>query len=134
MPLLEWKRELQLGVEPFDSHHEHLFTLMNQTYDLVSSNALPAEYCHIIQELQNYAVYHFSAEEQWMQAQNYPLLMTHIQQHKQFLQEVNRFEKEFAKVNPMVAIGMLTFIKEWLLNHIYKVDADYAAFLRTGPN
>jgi len=131
MPLMEWNKTLLLDVEPFDKHHEHLFSLLNRIYDLISSNAPSSEFNDVLVQLRDYTVYHFNAEEVWMQEQNYPMMLTHLQQHKLFLNEVIRFQEELAAGSPMVAIGILTFLKEWLLNHIYKIDTEYAAHLRS---
>jgi len=130
MPLMEWSTTLLLGVEPFDQHHEHLFSLLNRTYDLISASAPPEYYAVLFTELKEYTVYHFGAEELWMHEQDYPQKQMHIRQHEAFVKEIIKFEEEFAAGEPLVSIGMLTFIKEWLLNHIYKTDADYAAHIR----
>jgi len=130
MPLMEWNNTLLLEVEPFDEHHEHLFCLLNRTYDLIVANASPDSFNELFKELRDYTMYHFSAEELWMHEQDYPLKEMHISQHKSFLEEVVRFEEEFAAKGEPVSLGVLTFIKEWLVHHIYKVDAEYALSIR----
>ncbi len=131
MALMDWNKTLLLGVEPFDGHHKHLFSLLNIIYDLITRNAPPSSYEEVFTELKQYTVYHFGAEELWMKELDYPQMQTHIQQHKLFMDEIARFENELAVGGTMVSIGMLTFIKEWLLNHIYKIDVEYAAHLRS---
>jgi len=131
MPLMDWDKTLLLGVEPFDSHHEHLFLLLNRIYDLITCNAPSSSYEEVFKELKDYTIYHFGAEELWMKEQDYPQMMPHIQQHRLFMNEIARFEKELGDGGALVSIGMLTFIKEWLLNHIYKIDVEYAAHLRS---
>lgn len=134
MPLMEWNSTLLLGVEPFDQHHEHLFSLLNRTYDLIATSAPTDCFGEVFKELKEYTVYHFGAEELWMDQQDYPRKLTHIQQHEAFLKEILRFESEFAAGGELSAIGVLTFIKQWLLNHIYKIDAEYAAHIRSKGN
>lgn len=131
MPLMDWNTTLLLGVEPFDEHHEHLFSLFNRTYDLIVSGAPSDCFNEVFKELKDYTVYHFGAEELWMHEQDYPQKLTHIQQHETFLKEIIRFQEEFTEEGALVSIGLLTFIKEWLLIHIYKIDAEYAAHLRS---
>jgi hemerythrin len=134
MPLLEWNNTLLLGVEPFDEHHAHLFSLLNRTYDLIVTNAPDACFQKVFKELKDYTEYHFEAEEVWMHEQDYPQKQTHIHQHESFKKEIARFEEEFAADKKSVSISVLTFIKEWLLNHIYKIDAEYAAHVRSNAN
>jgi hemerythrin len=129
MPLMEWNSTLQLGVEPFDEHHKHLFSLFNRTYDLIATGAPADCFNEVYKELKDYTVYHFGAEELWMHERDYPQKQTHIQQHETFFKEIVRFEDESAEGGVLVSIGVLTFIKEWLLNHIYKIDAEYAAHI-----
>lgn len=130
MPLMEWNSSLLLDVEPFDEHHKHLFNLLNWTYDLIVTDAPPDSFCELFKELKDYTVYHFGAEEAWMHEQNYPQKEMHIRQHKSFFKEVIRLEEEFAAKGVPVSISVLTFIKEWLIYHIYKVDAEYAQHIR----
>ena len=131
MLLMEWNNTLLLGVEPFDQHHEHLFYLLNKTYDLIKTTAPDSSFDELFTELKDYTVYHFGAEELWMHEKNYPQKQTHIQQHDAFIKEIVRFEEEFEAGGATVTVGVLTFIKEWLLNHIYKIDAEYAAHIRS---
>ena len=133
MPLMEWNNTLLLEVEPFDEHHKHLFSLLNMTYDLIVTDAPPESFGKLFKDLRDYTVYHFGAEEMWMNEQDYPLKEMHIRQHESFLKEVVRFEEEFAEKGEPVSIGVLTFIKEWLVNHIYKIDAEYAQRIRSNP-
>jgi hemerythrin-like metal-binding protein len=127
--LVEWNPSLVLGVKLFDEHHEHLIFLLNATCDLVVSRAPAERYDGIFRELKEYAVYHFEAEERWMHEQEYPQLQIHLEQHKAFLDEILAFEQELGEGKSFVTVGLLTFIKEWLLHHIYKVDSQYATLL-----
>ena len=131
MPLLKWNNTLLLEVEPFDEHHAHLFSLLNRIYDLIVANAPDAGFHEAFKDLKDYAVYHFEAEELWMQEQDYPQKQAHIDQHESFKKEIARFEEEFAADRKSVSISVLTFVKEWLLNHIYKIDAEYAVLIRS---
>ena len=131
MPLLEWNDTLLLGVEPFDEHHAHLFSLLNRAYDLIVNDAPDDCFHKLFKELKEYAVYHFEAEETWMHEHDYPRKQVHIEQHHSFQKETTRFEDEFARDGKSVSISVLTFIKEWLLHHIYKIDAEYAAYIRS---
>jgi hemerythrin-like metal-binding protein len=127
--LIEWNPTLVLGVKLFDEHHEHLVFLLNKTYDLVVSDAPAESYDELFRELKDYAVYHFNAEELWMHEHEYPRLQTHLDQHESFMHEVLLFEKELDQGKSFVTVGLLTFIKEWLLHHIYKIDSEYAVLL-----
>lgn len=127
--LVEWNPSLVLGVRSFDTHHEHLVFLLNTAYDLLMTQAAVESYNDLFRELKDYAVYHFEEEERWMHEQQYHQLQTHLEQHKLFLREIHRFEQELGTGAAFVSVGLLTFIKEWLLHHIYKVDSQYAGLL-----
>ncbi len=66
MPIIEWNEQFVLGVPEFDEHHQHLVMLLNKTYDDFINGASKETLSLILDELIDYATYHFAAEEHWM--------------------------------------------------------------------
>jgi hemerythrin len=66
MPQIKWTEDLVLGIEKFDTHHEHLITLINETTICLENGAPQEEVTIILNSLLAYAWYHFNAEEIWM--------------------------------------------------------------------
>lgn len=130
MPIVEWSEILSLGMEPFDTHHKHLVGLLNRTYDDFTSGASKERISAVLDELIDYACYHFAAEELWMKENKYPRLKKHLEEHEVFSQKVVVLQKDFYADKAGVSLGVLNFLKEWLIEHIMASDADYSSFAR----
>lgn len=133
MPLIEWNEQFLLGVPQFDEHHEHLVNLLNTTYDDFINGASNKSSQTILDELIDYATYHFSAEEYWMEKNNYPRLVKHQGEHKYFVDRVVTLQKDFHDGREKMSLEILSFLKNWLSSHILGSDADYGDFVANRP-
>ena len=129
MPLVEWNDGFLLGIDEFDRHHQHLVTLLNKTYDEFEAGAPVENLGSLLQELLEYTGYHFASEEKAMQLHAYPSFGTHKDEHARFIQRVTDMNYDFHKVNRNVSLEIITFLKDWLLNHILKTDAEFVMYL-----
>jgi hemerythrin len=129
MPIIEWNDSLMLGIQPFDEHHQHLVGLINKVYDDFTTGA-PAESIGIVlDELVDYAKYHFAAEECWMKVQLYPKLVEHCDEHDRFSSRVVEMLEDYHDGKLHLSIEVLTFLKNWLKNHILQTDAEYGRYI-----
>ncbi len=131
MPRYEWSDTFLLGVKALDEHHEHLFDLMNKSYDLFENRAPTAKIEMILDELFDYAHYHFAAEEIWLREHSYLKLDEHIDEHDRFRRRVTDFQKEFHEGKASPKIELFSFISDWLIDHIRVTDFEYARCLTT---
>jgi len=128
MSLMEWDKSFELGVGEFDEHHKYLITLLNMSYDSFTSGAGSAGLGSILDELIDYATYHFSAEEHWMRVHGFPGLQLHQEEHNNFSKRVVEIYKDFRNGRTNLSLEVLQFLKNWLSNHILKTDAEYSRF------
>lgn len=128
MPIIRWDESFLTGITEFDQHHEHLVDLLNRTYDMLIIDEPAENTGRVVNDLRAYAGYHFVAEEQWMLEQGYPDREEHCKQHHFFCREVDKFQKDLAEGKDMVGVEVLSFLVEWLSNHILKVDTLYRDF------
>ena len=129
MPFIDWKSTFELGIENFDEHHKHLVGLINKIYDDFTTEAPSEEVGLVLEELISYASYHFSAEENWMEMQKYPMLVQHVTEHEKFCNTVIRFWQDYNLGKIVLSLDILTFLKNWLTDHILKTDFEYALFI-----
>jgi len=129
MPIIEWNENYSLGIDPFDDHHHHLIDLLNTTYDDITAGEPEAHLASVLDELIDYACYHFAAEENWMKENGYPQAAEHVQMHDRFSLKIVSMDNEYSAGSHHLSLELVTFMKEWLLNHILKADADYAVFI-----
>jgi hemerythrin len=127
---MEWLPGFELGITEFDEHHKHLVYLLNMTYDGVTCGAEYEELEAVLDELVDYATYHFAAEEHWMTVNNYPRLPEHSNEHERFCTWVAGVQKDFHNGKSNLGIEVLQFLNSWLTEHILKTDAEYARFAK----
>lgn len=127
---LAWNDELCSEIRELDAQHEQLLELWQNLYAAVENGDGPAQVTVRVQELYDFADYHFGREESLMELAGYP----HYEEHKKI--HVEKLESLGALI-PEVRANGLTLEKtyvlaKWVENHIQTVDKDLATFFKTG--
>jgi hemerythrin len=128
MSIFVWDESFELGIEQFDEHHRHLVGLLNKTYDDFTAGTSHESLESTLDELIDYATYHFAAEEHWMKEHRYPDLRQHLDEHERFSRRVVEIQKDYHGRKVKLSLEVLSFLKNWLSNHILKTDAAYGKF------
>jgi len=128
MPIIEWSNTFAIGVRQIDEHHRHLVGLLNKVYDDFANEAPPDQVGVVLDELFDYATYHFGAEEDWMKENSYPGLPGHIDQHEEFSSKLVEMVNSYQNGKPGLNSEVFTFLTNWLLNHILKSDAAFVQY------
>lgn len=124
--MIEWKDEYALGIEEIDEQHKQLFEIADRIYALIQNNLVMDKYdgiVEIINELKEYTIYHFAAEEKYMESIGYKKIFSQKVAHNEFLQKME--EIDLTKIdNGQNAYLMetLDFVVEWLGQHILRED------------
>lgn len=133
MPIIEWSDTFLLGVEQFDGHHKHLVHLLNKAYDDLTSETRKENAGRLLDELVDYATYHFAAEEYWMKENAYPKLPEHAAEHDRFSRRIVEMLKDYHAGRLTIPLELVTFLYNWLSSHILDSDADYGRFIAARP-
>jgi len=129
MTFVPWDDSLALEVDQFDEHHKHLIGLVNDTYEKFLQRDSDSELEKVFDALIDYTVYHFSAEEDWMEQQQYPDLDVHKVEHAYFTRRIKEMHKDLVAGDVALDLELLNFMKNWILNHIAKTDSEYGRFV-----
>lgn len=129
MPIIEWNNSFLLGMKQFDEDHQHLVRLLNTTYDSFIHNEPHTNLSMVIEELVNYAIYHFAEEEYLMKETCYPDLEMQSYQHDIFTKRVVAFQANHQKGTAVLTLELLTFLKDWLSGHILSCDKEFGYFI-----
>ena len=127
MRKIEWDNSFLLGFHDIDAHHQHLVGLLSTTHDEFIAGT--PNLGRVLDELVDYAKYHFKSEELWMLDDHYPGIMAHKKEHTFFLQKVARIQKDFYSKSEYISLEMLQFLEMWITNHILKRDAEFGKYL-----
>ena len=126
--MYEMKKEYFTGIQIVDEEHAKLFEYANQIYELLNEEFMTDKYDNIkdlLIKLKDYAKVHFADEEAYMESIQYKKIFTQKVQHQAFidaleeydLDEIDQMENQDAVISKM-----LTFVTDWLVDHILNVD------------
>lgn len=129
MSIIQWDERFLIGVSQLDEHHQHLFFLSNRFYDIFTSNAPHTDLSPLFDELIDYAIYHFAAEEELMHEYKFPELEMHKREHDTFSVRLVEMEKDFHADRKHLLIEVVVFLNNWLNGHILQSDAEFGRFI-----
>lgn len=127
--MFEWKDEYETGVPHVDEQHVKLFEIGNNAYDLLTNNLSIDKYdkiLAIIEELRDYAIFHFKSEEDYMLSIGYKKFLSHKVQHDEFIKKVNSID--YSRIDygqNEYILELLQFVHKWICEHILISDQGY---------
>lgn len=131
MALFTWNEKFTVKVEEFDVHHKKIIDMINQLHQKMMIGRGRDVVKPLLMELKEYTKYHFAAEEIKMEKFAYPKRVEHKAQHKFLIEKLDDFFKRQEMNEAELTIDFFVFLKDWLLEHIGKVDKDYSGFFNS---
>lgn len=125
MPLFEWNDSYSVGVSEVDRQHKVLFDLINNLHDSMKRGEGNKIMGQILDELAAYTKTHFKYEEDRFERFGYKLKDEHIKFHRDFVEKVDGFQTDFNKGSGMLSMKIISFLRDWLINHIKTEDPKY---------
>lgn len=129
--LIQWDdTKYSVKIRSIDEQHKKLVVLINQLFDAMTKGEAHSQLSGIIQELIKYTGYHFGTEEAYFAKLGYDKVYTteHENKHKEFVQQVIKFQNDFEIGNVTLSKEIMIFLKDWLINHISGTDQQYSDF------
>jgi len=108
----------KLGIEIIDNQHKRIFEIIEKLCDQECDDCMS----EIIQELKDYAKYHFDTEETYFKNIGYIGADEHINLHNIFTQTISYYSDTNSKLNKK---KIYTFLQSWIKNHILIEDKKY---------
>lgn len=127
--LIEWKESYSVGVPVFDGQHQQLFKLINDLHVGMSNGEGQKRLGEILAGLLNYTKTHFTAEEAALAKAGYRDLAAHKKLHREFEGKIESFGNDLRGGKLCLSTEVMSFLNDWLLNHIKKVDKGYGPLL-----
>ena len=129
MAAMTWKEDYSVGVGAMDTQHKQLFALINQLYEAMQKSTTDEAMKTVLPGLLNYTKMHFAAEEKLIQQAGYPELEAHQAYHRQFTAKVAETVEKYKTTGLVPTVSLVTFLKDWLSNHILGKDKLYGAYI-----
>ena len=128
MPMLQWSNALSVNVKEVDEQHKKLIDLIRKLNDAMLQRRAKEELGNVINELLRYTIVHFSLEESYFDKFGYSDAPAHKVEHARFIAETKKFKREFETGKLGISIEIMTFLSDWLKDHIMGVDKKYSTF------
>ncbi|WP_354624070.1 bacteriohemerythrin [Psychromonas sp. MME2] len=131
--IFPWSDNFNIGIDKIDHQHKKLVELLNKVANIITLQRLQVSPETFINELLDYAVYHFKTEDKYWS--EHLLDSIHIQQHRdshnQFISRINALKAELGTLSEDEWLEELfSFLTSWLVLHILENDK-HMAFLVT---
>jgi len=132
MKKMQWQKSLSIGLEPIDSQHRQWIECFNKTSEAVSTQQSREQILKTLGFLIDYTEAHFSTEEKFMTANNYPGLAEHKAKHNELRTTLAALVKDFEEegITPNLTEAIDTFLGNWLIKHIREIDMKFGSFVR----
>jgi hemerythrin len=124
MAFITWTQELSTTVTKHDDEHKVLFDLLNKVVDAVGAGERGAVGV-ALDALIGFVVTHFASEEANMQAVNFPGFVAHKAEHDKLVATCGDLQTKFKAGQVEITAETAQFVKDWLFDHIPKVDFQY---------
>ncbi|MBP1629993.1 MAG: diguanylate cyclase [Bacteroidetes bacterium] len=119
-----WSDDCLVGIDIIDNQHKNFFRMLDELVSLNSMKDKENEIIQIINKFEQYAAYHFSTEEGFMDKNNYPDIERHKNLHKLFAKKIMFFKNEYINGNHEILEEMMDYARKWLLYHILYMDVN----------
>ena len=127
---VQWTRNMDLGINDIDSQHRLLVDYINDLHSAMTNNSSAQEMLGILRKLRDYTSTHFRDEEKHFVHSDYPSIKEHLQIHRDFEAKVNEVEQGIKQGTITLSMDLLSFLKDWLVEHIMGMDAQYAPYVK----
>ena len=129
MALMTWSDQLSVNIKQVDSQHMKLVELLNNFHEAMKVGKGKEAMGKTFSELLDYTAYHFGTEEDILKKHGYPAFPAHKKEHEALTKKVVDLSERFARGEPVISADTMTFLKNWLSDHIMGSDKKYAPFL-----
>lgn len=129
----KWSDTMSVKSNEIDDQHKKLVGLLNQMYQAFMDREHKEKVGLVIDQMAEYAKYHFETEEKYFAEFGYDDSENHIREHQQFRQKVEEFIQKYNKNHSALTYDVMNFLRTWLNHHILESDKKYVdCFLRNG--
>jgi hemerythrin len=131
--IFTWCDSFSVNNEEIDNQHKALFNIFNRLYENCVEHESYIFLEPLISELVNYAIYHFSAEEQYMRDIGYKDIDNHIEEHKIFTDKILQLKSVNSSDDFEKTKELIVYLWNWILNHVMVEDKKITVYKMLAP-
>lgn len=120
--LFVWDPKYETGILEIDLDHKGLVKLINDLYEAIQDGSSGSLLLPIFSVLKHYTEHHFAREEAYMASCDAPNRQSHMSEHREMVLKLAELEARHRGGEAAISLEALTFLRDWLKNHICAVD------------
>jgi hemerythrin len=118
MALFVWDNKLKTNISICDEQHQKLTAILNELHEAMKNKKDKSLIEKTLNELVEYTLFHFKAEEQLLEQYEFPDLNNHRAEHAYFIREAYDLKKRFNNGETALTIDVFTSLKDRVKDHI----------------
>lgn len=121
---VEWLESWSVGNSSLDNDHKRLIEIINRVGATEDSGE---DVVWVLNDLREYANYHFKREEELMEAAQIPGLDEHKQTHRMFVEWLTSLQRtvNLPEARYVIFDAANEYLRDWLGKHILGTDMQY---------
>ncbi len=124
---LLWDPSFSVGNELIDLHHQKLFELIAMFNGKIAYAQEREKMLAIFEDLKQYTLMHFKAEEKFMASLNFSDLEVHIKSHQDLVRRIDEFQSKMDQMQEVHLREVSKFLKEWIVIHVLHEDMQFVS-------
>ncbi len=128
MSFIEWTDRLSIRVPEMDQQHQKLVIMLNEYYDAIKVGKDRDILGKTLNRVIDYTKTHLNAEERFMESIDYAFVNSHKTEHRRFTDQILQLKTQYDAGDAAVGHKLLSVLRDWLVNHIQKVDRMYGDY------
>lgn len=129
MAIITWDVRLETRHPQIDEQHKALIQAFNDLHLAMKQGKGKDEVGRTLTFLTAYTKTHFRMEEDLMARSGYPRAREHQEIHADFAGKAQDLLDQFNQGKTLITLPVMTFIENWLVDHIQGEDVRLAQFL-----
>ena len=130
MVSLQWRDDLNVGIDFIDTDHQKLAELLIELSSLLRPGEAQAAALEKLDEIIEFTRQHFRLEERLMMESDYDQFEQHKQTHETLLREIVTRRQKLTEGDEDVRREITGFLERWLMGHIVDSDMQLGAYLK----
>ncbi|MDN3513210.1 MAG: bacteriohemerythrin [Candidatus Brocadia sp.] len=128
MEKILWGENFSVGVRVLDEQHKQIVTIVNTLIEMSDAKIGSEIISDTLTKMTQYAINHFSKEEEYMLKYEYPEYLMQKKRHSEFKKKTVDFCMETMAHKETAPTEIFAYLKSWWTNHILQEDMKYKTF------
>ncbi len=129
MSFMAWDENYSIDNELLDGHHKELFQIFRKLNEKCMADDTAETYSVILDELEAYSDYHFTAEENCMNEAEYTYAQSHMLLHKFYMTRILEIKLKMYRKEYKLCHELILFLGNWLQKHVIGEDKQMSCTL-----